>query len=113
MLSVFLLLVDTVSRSVYQGLLLGLLGLNYVAAGYGLARRARRLAWPFLSAAALLSAIIVFMIWEVPPVAGMVLAAVAALYALAAVWLNWPWLLLPGLVAVNLAVLAAGEQEPA
>ena len=107
MLSVFLLLNEMVSRSVYQGLLLGLLGLNYAAAGYALARRARRLAWPFLTAAAFLSAIIVFMIWEVPPVAGLVLAAVAVLYALVAVWLNWSWLLLPGLATVNLAVLAA------
>jgi hypothetical protein len=107
MLPIYLVLDLNVPWLVNRGLLLGLLGLLYIAVGYGLARRARRLAWPFLSAAVALGVAIIPLVWEVPAVAGPVLFVLAALYALAAVWLAWPWLLLPGLLALNLALLAA------
>ena len=85
-----------------QGLLMGLLGLIYTAAGYVLGRRALRLGVPFLSGAAFLSLVAVTLSWVSHPIASMVLAIVAILYLLAALWLVWPWLLSVTWMAVNL-----------
>ncbi len=106
MLPVYLLLDLLIPQPVHQGLLMALMCLGYLAAGYALGRRRRRLAWPFLSAATLLSAVVPVLTWESPWVASLILAALTALYALTALWLDWPWLLMPGLLAGNLAVLA-------
>jgi len=89
----------------YQGLLMGLLGINYLVAGYLLGRRELRLGGPFLTAAAFLSALVIGMTWVDPLIASLMLAAVAVLYILAALWLGWTWLLFPALLSVNLALL--------
>ena len=89
-----------------QGLLLGVLMLNYAAAGYALGRRVLRLGGPFLTAAAFLSVVVVVLTWDTAAVASLALALIAVLYLLAALWLRWSWLLLPGLAAVNVAVVA-------
>lgn len=88
------------------GLVLGLLLLNYVAAGYLLGRRALRLGGPFLTAAAFLSIAVVALTWMQPTVATFSCGVIAVLYLFVALWLGWPWLLLPALAAVNLAVLS-------
>jgi hypothetical protein len=85
-----------------QGLLMGLLGLIYTADGYVLGRRALRLGVPFLSGAAFLSLVTVTLSWVSHPIASLVLAIVAILYLLAALWLVWPWLLSVTWMAVNL-----------
>ena len=95
--------------AVDQGLALGVLMLNYVAAGYALGRRALRLGGPFLSAAAALSLAVVALTWSDSGVASAALAVIAALYLLIALWLTWPWLLIPALAAVNLAVMTVAS----
>ena len=89
-----------------QGLVLTVLMLNYVVAGYVLGRRELRLGGPFLTAAAFLSVVVVGLTWVNPVVASLALALIAVLYLFAALWLRWSWLLLPALVAVNVAVVA-------
>jgi len=89
-----------------QGLLMGLLGLNYAAFGYALGRRASRLAWPFLSAGAFLSVLTGAMTWGDPRINSLVWAAVAVLYVLAALWRTRPSLLAPALLAVNLGAFS-------
>ena len=106
MLPVYLVISLFVPAPYNQGLLLGLLGLNYTAAGYALGRRELRLGGPFLTAAAFLSIVVPVLAEGNPVVASVVLAVIAAMYLLAAVWLDWTWLLLPALLAANLAVLA-------
>ena len=86
-----------------QGLVLGVLLLNYVAAGYALDRRALRLGGPFLTAAVFLSVTVVVLTWANTVVASITLALIAVLYLFAALWRRWSWLLLPALVAVNVA----------
>ncbi len=88
-----------------QGLALGVLMLNYAAAGYALGRRALRLGGPFLTAAAFLSLVVPALTWANAVVVSVVLGLVAALYLLGALWRGWSWLLLPALVAVNVAVI--------
>ncbi len=90
----------------HRGLLMGVLGLNYAAAGYVLGRRKLHLGGPFLTAAAFLSVVIVVLTWGNPVVASLVLAPIALLYLLAALWLGWEWALLAALLAANLCVLA-------
>lgn len=106
MLPVYLFLHLYVPVLANQGLLMGVLGLNYVAAGYVLGRRELRLGGPFLTAAAFLSVVVVVLTWGSPIVAGLVLASSAVLYLLAALWLGWEWLMVPALLAVNLAILS-------
>ena len=105
MLSVYLVISLFVPALYNRGLLMGLLGLNYTAAGYALGRRELRLGGPFLTAAAFLSVATVVLTWGNPIVASLALGSVAVLYLLAALWLGWPWLLLPALLAVNVALL--------
>jgi hypothetical protein len=92
-----------------RGLVMGGLGLLYVGIGYGLGRRALRLGGPFISAAACITAIAVGFTWGNLTASVCTLVAVAVLYALVAVWRGWPWLLIPGLAALNLAVLPANR----
>jgi hypothetical protein len=106
MLPVYLVIGLNVPAIHFQGLLMGLLGLNYTIIGYLLGRRELRLGGPFLSAAAFLSVIVVLMTWTSPPAASFVLAVVAFLYLAAALWLDWTWLLYPALAAVNLMLLS-------
>ena len=88
-----------------QGLVMGVLMLNYVAAGYILGRRALKWGEPFLTAAAFLSVALVVLTWSDAVVASIALALVGVLYLLAALWLKRPWLLLPALAAANLLVV--------
>jgi hypothetical protein len=104
MLPVYLYLDLFVPGLASRGLLMGVLGLNYTAAGFVLGRRELRLGGPFLTAAAFLSLVTVGLTWGNPTIASLVLGAVTVLYFLAALWLSWPWLLLPASLAVNLAV---------
>jgi hypothetical protein len=89
-----------------QGLVLGVLMLNYAAAGYALGRRALRLGGPFLTAAVFLSVAVVVLTWANAVVASITLALIAVLYLFAALWWRWSWLLLPALAAVNVAVVS-------
>ncbi|MCK4824373.1 hypothetical protein KA005_51955, partial [bacterium] len=93
----------------YQGLLLGVLCLNYLVAGYLLGRRELRLGGPFLTAAAFLSILVVPLTWSHTGVATIVLAMVGVLYLFVALWLNWTWLLFPSLAAANLMVLTIND----
>jgi hypothetical protein len=105
MLPVYLLISQYVQALQYQGLLMGLLGLNYTAAGYILGRRKFALGGPFLTAAVFLSVVTIGLTWVDPLIATLVLSVTAVLYLLAALWLNWSWLLFPVLLLVNLTVL--------
>jgi hypothetical protein len=109
MLPVYLFISMSVTALYNQGLLMGVLGLNYVAAGYALGRRKLGLGGPFLTAAAFLSIVVVALTWNNPIVASLALASVAVLYLMAALWLGWPWLLLPALLAVNLDVFVVND----
>ncbi|MEN8243072.1 MAG: hypothetical protein ABFS17_14230, partial [Chloroflexota bacterium] len=88
-----------------QGLLMSVLGINYIVIGFVLGQRELRLGTPFLTSAAFLSVTTVIMTWGNPLTSSIVLAIVAVLYLLAALWRNWATLLYPSLVAVNLMVL--------
>jgi len=92
--------------TVDQGLVLGVLLLNYVAAGYALGRRALRLGGPFLTAAAFLSLAVAALTWMNSVVASATLVAIAGLYLFVALWLGWSALLIPALAAANLAIAA-------
>ena len=105
-LPVYLLLDLYVDPLHNRGLLMGLLGLNYTAIGYVLGKRHLRLGGPFLTAAAGLSIITVGLTWQNPAIASIVLGVIAVLYLLSAFWLDWVWLLLPGLLAINLMALS-------
>lgn len=115
MLPVYLFLTQTVPALANRGLLMGVLGLNYLAAGYALSRREvsagdlPRRGGPFLTAAVFLSAAVVALSWSSPVIVTLLLAVVAALYLGAALWLGWSPLLLPALVAVNLGVFTTQE----
>ncbi len=109
MLPIFLILDLYVNGPVYQGLLMGLLGLNYAIAGYVLGRRSLFLGGPFLSAAVVLSIVAVGFTWGEPVVASLVLGVVAVLYLGAALWQGWPWLLLATLLAVHLLVFRLND----
>ena len=88
MVPVYLIISLSVKELVFEGLLLGLLGLNYVVAGYALGRRDRPLGWPFLSAAALLSVLVLVMTLEIPAVSLLTSVVVAALYLMVGLWLE-------------------------
>lgn len=106
LLPAYLWLDEVVPGVVNQGLLLGLLGLNFAFIGYILGQRQLRWGGPFLSAAALLTLLAPAMTWGHPTVTSLVLAVVAILYLLFALWQQMPMLLLPALVAVNVLALA-------
>jgi len=97
-----------------QGLVLGILMLNEAAAGYALGRRKLRWGAPFLTAAAGLSVVVVALTWGNAALVSFVLGVVALLYLLGALWLgvDWIWLLLPALVAINLAALTILRSLP-
>ena len=105
MLPIYLLIVHNVTEYAYRGLLMGLLGLNYVVAGYVLGRREKRLGWPFLSAAAFLSLLVTGLTWPEPWIFVLSMAAITAVYVLMALWLKWAWLMIPALLAADLLIL--------
>jgi len=105
MLPIYLVISMFVPALHNQGLLMGVLGLNYMAAGYALGRRELRLGGPFLTAAAFLSILTVALTWNNLIVVSLLLALIAVLYLLVALWRRWTWMLFPALLAVNLAVL--------
>ena len=109
MLPVYLYIDLFVSALPNQGLLMGVLGLNYTAAGYAVGRRQLQRGGPFLTAAVFLSVVAVALTWGSPAIASLMLGSVAALYLLAALWVGWPWLLLPALLAVNLDILTVNS----
>lgn len=101
---------DTFLHSfVSQGLVLGVMLLNYVAIGYILGRRRFNLGAPFLSAAAFLSLLVPLMTWSRPVIVSIFLAIIAALYLFVALWRRWPWLLLASLAAVNTVVFSVAS----
>lgn len=104
MLPVYLWTSELVPELYYRGMVMGILGLNYVAIGYILGRRELRLGGPFLTAAAFLSLMTTALVWENSAISTAALTIIATLYILTAIWLDWPWLLVPGLVAINLLV---------
>ncbi|UCC54413.1 MAG: hypothetical protein JSV68_10685 [Anaerolineaceae bacterium] len=105
MVPVYLLINTYVDESAYQGLLLGLLGINYVVVGFVLGRREKHLSWPFLTAAAFLSLVVPLLTWSEPWIFALSTAVIAVIYALMALWLEWPWLLAPALLGLDLAIL--------
>jgi hypothetical protein len=121
MLPVYLFLAQTVPVLANRGLLMGVLGLNYLAAGYALSRQevgagtwprpstgsGHRRGGPFLTAAAFLSAVVVVLAWGNPLIVTLLLAVVAALYLGVALWLDRPLLLLVTLAGVHLGVFTA------
>jgi hypothetical protein len=106
MLPIYLLIDINVRELHNQGLLMGLMGLNYAAVGYALGRRQLRLGGPFLSAAAFLSVLTVGLTWGNPTIASIVLGVIAVLYLLSALWTDWVWLLLPTLISIDLMILS-------
>jgi hypothetical protein len=104
MLPLYLILTLYVPNLAYRGLFMGLLGLNYAIAGYALGRRSLWHGGPFLTAAAFLSVVAVGLTWGEPAIASLVLAVVAVLYLLGALWLGWTGLLVPALLTVHLLV---------
>ena len=105
MVPVYLLIDTYVDEYAYQGLLLGLLGINYVVAGFVLGRREKYLGWPFLTAAVFLSLLVSLLTWSEPWIFSLSTAVIAVIYALMALWLEWPWLLAPALLALDLTIL--------
>ena len=106
MLPIYLAIYQFADTHHHQGLLMGILGLNYLIAGYLLGRRELPLGGPFLTAASFLSLVVVALTLGNPLVASIVLAVIAVLYLLSALWLDWTLLLIPALASVELLVLA-------
>lgn len=100
----------SVSEFYKQGLLMGFLGLAYTATGYVMGRRRLRLGGPFLTAAAFIALVSVALTWQNPVIATLVLLAIAGLYLLVALWTRWEGLLLPALLAVQLAIFTLNSQ---
>lgn len=109
MLPVYLIISLYIYEFYNQGLLMGLLGLNYAAVGYALGRQELRKGGPFLTAGAFLSVIAVMLVWGNPLIASFVLVAIAILYLLIALWIGWEWLLFPALLALNLSVFTIND----
>jgi hypothetical protein len=80
------------------------LGVFYLGIGYLVTRRNLKWGGSFLSAAAILSAISVAMTFDNLLFTSIMLGAWFVLYLLASAWLKWTWLIVPGLVAANLAI---------
>jgi len=109
MLPIYLTIDLYVPKFHHQGLLMGVLCLNYLVAGYLLGRRKLQLGGPFLSAAAFLSVVVTALTWSDTVVATIVLVLFGILYLFTALWLEWPWLLFPALLAVNLIILTVNS----
>jgi len=109
MLPIYLLIDTYVHEYPRQALMLGLLALNYVVAGFVLGRREKSLGWPFLTAAAFLSLVVFALSWPEPWIFSLSMAIFGAIYALVALWLAWPLLLIPALLALDLVVLGANR----
>jgi hypothetical protein len=92
-----------------QGLLMGLLGLIYVAIGYIVGRRTLRQGGPFLTAGAFLSILTVALVSGDLLTTSIILIVIALLYTLMALWIGWTWLLYPALFALNLCVFTVND----
>ena len=109
MVPVYLLIDTYVDEYAYQGLLVGLLGINYVVAGFVLGRREKYLGWPFLTAAVFLSLFAPLLTWSEPWIFSLSTAVIAVIYSLMALWLEWPWLLAPALLGLDLTILGVNR----
>lgn len=91
------------------GLVLGALMLAYTAAGYFVGHARLKWGGAFLTGAAILSVLSVYVL--APNFAAMtaMLLGIAALYAFCAVWLRWHWLTLAALAALNAAALTGAR----
>ncbi|HMQ52338.1 MAG TPA: hypothetical protein PKE64_02060 [Anaerolineae bacterium] len=89
----------------HVGLVLAGLMLIYVGGAVGLAQLRAGLRWPFLTAAAVLSGLVVLLTLEEAALVTGMLIFIAGLYLAMAVWLRWPWLLFATLAAINLAII--------
>lgn len=87
-----------------QGIVMAGLGVFNLGIGYIVGRRHLKWGGPFLTAAAFLSMISFAMTIDNLLVTSLVLIGWAILYPLVAIWLKWPWLVIPGIIAVNIAV---------
>jgi len=106
MLPVYLIIYQIAATHHQEGVVMGILGLNYLIAGYLLGRRELRLGGPFLTAAAFLSLLVIILSWNNPLVTSIMLAVIAVLYLLSALWLEWTVLLIPALASVEFLVLS-------
>ncbi|MFN2196444.1 MAG: DUF2157 domain-containing protein [Anaerolineales bacterium] len=121
MLPVYLFLTLYVPEVLYQGLLIGLLGLIYLAAGAFIARRNRTIAYACLSAAIFMSMVTIAMTWSNTLISTLVLGAVMLLWLGAALIRKIPWLVSPALIllelfifqAVMLVIPASNQNQPA
>ncbi|HUN22517.1 MAG TPA: hypothetical protein PK299_05210 [Anaerolineales bacterium] len=91
--------------TIIQGVIVLALMLVYVATGYLLGRKNLKWGGSFLIPAAFLSGLVVFLCWQNSSIVSCTLILIATLYILIALWRKWGWLLIPALLAVNLAVL--------
>ena len=87
-----------------QGIVMAGLGVFDLGIGYVIGRRDLKWGGPFLTAAAFLSMISFAMTIDNLLVTSLVLIGWAILYPLVAAWLKWPWLVIPGMIAVNIAL---------
>ncbi|MEN8242765.1 MAG: hypothetical protein ABFS17_12645 [Chloroflexota bacterium] len=106
MLPVYLIIYQIAATHYQEGIVMGILGLNYLIAGYLLGRRELHLGGPFLTAAAFLSLLVIILSWNNPLVTSIMLAVIAVLYLLSALWLDWTVLLIPALASVEFLVLS-------
>ncbi len=113
MLPIYLLIDQANDVFHTEGLLMGVLGINYAAIGYILGRKNLKNGMPFLSASAFLSIATLFMTWGDPTSATIVLVFDAILYLIAATWIGFPWLLLPSLAALSMAIIHITTATPA
>ncbi|MFH0801368.1 MAG: hypothetical protein V2A78_03150 [bacterium] len=94
----------------YWGLLMGLLSVNYLLAGVFLGRDEVRSGappsrgGPFLSAAAAAGVLMLVLSWGYPVIAAPLAALAAVCLLFVALWLKAPYLLLPALLALDVAV---------
>jgi len=88
----------------FQGLMMFGVGILYFAGGTLIGQRNLKWGGPFLTSAAILSVISVGMTLDIQWMASVVLIVWFMVYLFASIWLKWPWLFVPALVAANLAV---------
>lgn len=109
LLPFYIALTIFVPEASYRGLLMGLLAVNYLLAGVFLGRdevrssAPPRRGGPFLSAAAAAGIFMVILSWDYPVIATPLAALAAVCLLFAALWLKAPDLLIPALLALDVA----------